>query len=299
MDSRRAVGLAHQRPSNEGKVQMVSSFQGCNPNLQLDSQRRRWESNPLETALQAVAVPSGSSVRLHQVSSPGIEPGLRPSQSRVRIRHTPRTYICCHRSAPCRGIEPRLAVSKTAVLVRHTRKAISIAVSRPGIEPGPATFGGCRCDPLHHRDIHARADDWIRTSINRFTRPAPFSVEPRRHISISTSARSRTPSGSFGGWLLSQEHTRVKPRAGEASPGADHHSTFQLHVPVRLADELRPAFDPHSVGRVERLPRRADRRPCGASCRPAAACGRPCACCTPRTPARSSPRSRCRLATAE
>lgn len=28
-----------------------------------------------------------------QVSSPGVEPGPRPSQSRVRIRHTPRT--CC------------------------------------------------------------------------------------------------------------------------------------------------------------------------------------------------------------
>ena len=25
------------------------------------------------------------------------------------------------------------------------------------------------------------ADDWIRTSMIRFTRPAPFSVEPRRH----------------------------------------------------------------------------------------------------------------------
>ena len=52
-----------------------------------------------------------------------------------------------------------------------------------------------------------RADDWIRTSMNRFTRAEPFSVEPRRQS--STSARSRTPSASFGGWLLSQEHTRV------------------------------------------------------------------------------------------
>ena len=34
------------------------------------------------------------------------------------------------------------------------------------------------CDPLHHRDM--RADDWICTSMNRFTRPVPFSVEPRR-----------------------------------------------------------------------------------------------------------------------
>ena len=31
------------------------------------------------------------------------------------------------------------------------------------------------CDPLHHRDV--RADDWICTSIIRFTRPAPCYVE--------------------------------------------------------------------------------------------------------------------------
>ena len=36
----------------------------CSLNAQLGSQRRRRESNPLETALQAVAVPSGSSVKL-------------------------------------------------------------------------------------------------------------------------------------------------------------------------------------------------------------------------------------------
>ena len=33
----------------------------------------------------------------------------------------------------------------------------------------------------------------------------------------STSARSRTPSASFGGWLLSQEHTRVKGPAGSGA----------------------------------------------------------------------------------
>ena len=32
------------------------------------------------------------------------------------------------------------------------------------------------------RRFQSRADDWIRTSINRFTRPAPFSVEPCRLI---------------------------------------------------------------------------------------------------------------------
>lgn len=45
------------------------------------TKRRRWESNPLEAALQAAARPPDISVL--RVSLPGIEPGLRPSQSRV------------------------------------------------------------------------------------------------------------------------------------------------------------------------------------------------------------------------
>ncbi len=126
---------------------------------------------------------------------------------------------------PCRGIEPRLAVSKTAVLVRHTRKAFSSFANKP------------------------RADDWIRTSIDRFTKPVPFSVEPRRHhYPTSTSARSRTPSASFGGWLLSREHARVKPGVLLLQdPRARYQSTLKRDVPVRLAHELRPAFDPRLV----------------------------------------------------
>ena len=36
------------------------------------------------------------------------------------------------------------------------------------------------CDPLHHRDRQTRADDWICTSMMRFTGPPPFLIEPRR-----------------------------------------------------------------------------------------------------------------------
>ena len=39
-------GRLHKRPSNEGKVRTASSLVGCSLNRQLDSQRRRWESNP-------------------------------------------------------------------------------------------------------------------------------------------------------------------------------------------------------------------------------------------------------------
>ena len=48
--------------------------------------RRRWESNPLDAALQAAATPRDFSV-VTKVSSPGVEPGPRPSQSRVPPPH--------------------------------------------------------------------------------------------------------------------------------------------------------------------------------------------------------------------
>src|SRR4051812_36018835 len=111
--------------------------------------------------------------------SPGIGPGPRPSQGRVRIRHTPRTMFMLQylaeesnlvlqiRSLPCSSV--------------HTRKA---QVARPGIEPGlAASEAGVRsgtltgqifqyldlesnqdlnlrtvpCVPLHHRDMEPTA----------------------------------------------------------------------------------------------------------------------------------------------
>jgi hypothetical protein len=125
------------------------------------------------------------------------------------LRHTPRTSINSL-SAPRREVEPRLAASKTAADHRHraggarhhTRKACSPSrsrtwscglgrrcalqnthgpqVSRPGFEPGPGpSEGPMRSATPSGRQSH-RADDWIRTSMNRFTKPAPFSLEPRR-----------------------------------------------------------------------------------------------------------------------
>lgn len=87
-----------------------------------------------------------------------------------------------------------------------------------------------------------RADDWICTSMKRFTRASPFSVEPRRHQARARGVRAPTvgwsPSASFGGWLLSQEHTRVKAPEPNDSGAVSLHLRNQLGVPVRLADEL-------------------------------------------------------------
>ena len=68
------------------------------------------ESNPLETALQAVASPSCSSAEIERVSSPGVEPGLRPSQCRVHPPHSKDLMRIARQ-----GVEPCLAVSKTTV----------------------------------------------------------------------------------------------------------------------------------------------------------------------------------------
>ena len=166
----------------------------------------------------------------NQVSSPGVEPGLRPSRGRVQIPHTPRT---CLRSVPCRGIEPRPAVSRTAMR-SSTPAGQHRKVARPGIEPGlTASEAGVRSGTLtgHIFSIptrsrtwtralgvpcairytigtinHTRADDWICTSMMRFTGPLPrFSATS----AISRSARSRTPLGGIGGRFLSQEDTPV------------------------------------------------------------------------------------------
>ncbi len=121
-------------------------------------QRRRWESNPLKAALQAAALPSGSSATSYSVLARSRTWSSTFAGSRA-IRNTPRTYFI---SAPRRGIEPGHraqqgpAVSRTAMRIRHTRRAC-IQVSRPGLEPGPCTMvvdlRRVLCDPLHHRDV--------------------------------------------------------------------------------------------------------------------------------------------------
>ncbi len=87
---------------------------------QKSRKRRRQESNLLITALQAAAVPAGSSVKqlIQQMSSPGIEPGLRPSQGRVQAPPHSKTN---QTSVPPPRIEPRLAASKAAVLPAHSQ----------------------------------------------------------------------------------------------------------------------------------------------------------------------------------
>ena len=168
--------------------------------------RRRWESNPLQTALQAVAVPSGSSVMFtSSVLARNRTWSTSFAGSRANPAHSEDN--CLVSSAP-----PRSRTSSCSFEDCHASITLAGHQSKyPDLDSNQDhELRRLGCDPLHHRDkFHTRADDWIRTSMNRFTRPAPFSFEPRRQS--STSARSRTPFSGFGGRLLSQEHNRVRP----------------------------------------------------------------------------------------
>ena len=104
--------------------------------------------------------------------------------------------------------------------IRHTHGP-NVSVSRPGIEPGlELSESPVRSVTLSRYG----ADGWIRTSIEPVYKTGAFLI---RATSASTSARIRTPSASFGGWLLSQEHTRVKrPR-----PCDRERSSFTSAIP--------------------------------------------------------------------
>ena len=126
--------------------------------------------------------------KLISVSSPGVEPGPRPSQGRMLIRHTPRTISPKYLA---RESNPVLQFRRLPCFP-HTRKA-NEPVSRPGVEPGPgASEAPMRsATPSGQTSCQScRADDWIRTSMYLFTRQAPFSVEPRRHCAAIAAAQA-------------------------------------------------------------------------------------------------------------
>ena len=68
-------------------------------------------------------------------------------------------------------------------------------------------FEVCRAHPSHSQGVESCRLSAI-SCRPEFTLNDVFADSST--ASTSTSARSRTPSASFGGWLLSQEHTRVR-----------------------------------------------------------------------------------------
>src|SRR5262249_19396257 len=121
-------------------------------------------------------------------SSPGIEPGLRPSQSRVR-------------SGTLRG--------RTALTLGGDQEPrivpLDSRASRPGFEPGP----GLSKSPV----LSVTPPGWDEEPTTGFA-PAWTGLRDRclsesSHVGTSRSARIRTLCDSVGNSLLSQEHTPV------------------------------------------------------------------------------------------
>ncbi len=152
-----------------------------------------------------------------------------------------------------------------------------------------------QCDPLHHRDVTEPTTGFA---------PASSGLRDRRlsqssHVGIVRNQHEREDSNPM--------RRLWRPLA---LPGA--HSceaqeplllslvdiTFQLHIPVRLADKLRPAFDPHGVSGVQRLPQRTNRRMAHLQTGLLWRAVGLALVATSRTPARSFPRSKCRPASA-
>jgi hypothetical protein len=138
------------------------------------------------------------------MSSPGIEPGLRPSRSRVRIRHTPRTFFRVLVPSPARESDPALRLRRPPC-VRHTRGEIRHTPIRHG-EPE-------RC-PCQESNLVC---DLRRVACGSVTLQGPV----LRSSTDSRDARIRTLSASFGDSLLSQEHIPIKTKDSGYSAGVE------------------------------------------------------------------------------
>jgi hypothetical protein len=126
MESQPAVRRSW-RPSGEGLFQTLHISQKWSPNRQPVGQRRRWESNPLRTALQAAASPSGSGVD----------------------------------SAPARNRTWSASIAGSRANPAHSED-ITWKVARPGIEPGPtASEAGMRSGTPTGRIVNTPT--WTRT----------------------------------------------------------------------------------------------------------------------------------------
>ena len=109
-----------------------------------------------------------------------------------------------------------------------------------------------------------RADDWIRTSMIRFTRPAPYSVEPRRH---KQECKESNPARRFWRPLASQKHTpEFKGTRWELNPYLLlHRQTCLPRTPRTPYSAEREGVEPSRLVKLNRLPTGSRRQSGGPS----------------------------------
>ena len=141
----------------------------------------------------------------HPVSSPGVEPGLRPSRGRVLIRHTPRNVFLF---APRRGIEPGHHAQRgrgsfeDCHAIRHTRRASCRKCLDQELNLD-LDFRRVLCDPLHHRDLQrpdleSNQGQGLRRSPVRSATPSGQTNQSRRLDLHQHHAVYRTAASLFG-----------------------------------------------------------------------------------------------------
>jgi hypothetical protein len=107
------------RPSQSRASAVPPPGEGENQGMRRDGVEPPQSETPV---LQTGGLASAQPTRCYSMSSPGIEPGLRPSQSRVRVRHTPRTTDrIAFTERPARESNPASRL-RTPQCVHHTRR---------------------------------------------------------------------------------------------------------------------------------------------------------------------------------
>ena len=149
------------------------------------------------------------------MSLSGVEPDLRPSQSRVHPPHSKdkmvfislnarttvddKTFVIAHQKYPTEESNLARLLRKQSCIL-HTRRA---SQQYPDLESNQGLdLRRVQCNPLQHRDKQGRRLDSHQYD-SAYKADAFLS---RATSAISTSVRIRTPCCSFGGCPLSQEH---------------------------------------------------------------------------------------------
>jgi hypothetical protein len=201
--------------------------------MPLLTKKRRWESNPLKAALQAVALPSGSSAVLVSVlarsrtwsstfagsranppHSEDITQSSAPPRNRTRAPCAAwsGSFEDCHAIRHTRRASSRKCLDQESDLDLDLRRVLCDSLHHRDVQyPDQESnldqgFRTTPCDPLHHRDI---ANQSRRLDSHQHDAVYKTAAFLNRATSASTSARSRTPCGRVGICLLSQEHARV------------------------------------------------------------------------------------------
>ena len=161
-------------------------------------------------------------VRLrHRMSSPGVEPGLRPSQGRVQIPHTPRT-IMLSEASPARESNP-VSRLRRPPCVRHTRGDGNVK-SRCPCQESNLVFDLRRvaCRPAHSKGM-SRARKAAGT---QGFEPCPRVLEARcSPRSTSLDVPPARYAGGSGVGCFSGPHDDISASAGSSSRNFDQLST--------------------------------------------------------------------------